>query len=124
MDLRDRRDFLKLCVASVPALAFARGLDAEKVLGAEKAWSSGPTQQAFRTPATLDRYVDPLPIPKRILPHTTSRGIAEYRVRMTEFKQQLHSQLPLARLWGYEGQYPGPIFEAQGGAPIEVRWEN
>lgn len=124
MDLRDRRDFLKLCVASVPALAFARGLDAEKVLGAEKAWSGGPTQQAFRTPATLDRYADPLPIPKRILPHTTSRGIAEYRVRMTEFKQQLHSQLPPARLWGYEGQYPGPIFEAQRGEPIEVLWEN
>jgi spore coat protein A, manganese oxidase len=123
MDVRDRRDFLKLCVASVPALAFARSLDAEQALGAE-ARSGGPTPQAFRTPATLDRYADPLPIPKRILPHGTRNGISQYSVRMTEFKQQLHSQLPPTRLWGYEGQYPGPIFEAHRGTPIEVQWEN
>jgi spore coat protein A len=115
MDLKDRREFLKLCVASAPALAFANGLDAERTQS---------SQPAFRTPATLERYVDPLPIPKRILPHSTRNGVSQYRVRMTEFRQQLHSQLPPTRLWGYEGQYPGPIFEAHRGKPIEVQWEN
>jgi spore coat protein A len=43
---------------------------------------------------------------------------------MLEFKQQMHSQLPPTRLWGYEGQYPGPTIEALRGRPIAVRWEN
>jgi spore coat protein A len=119
MDLKDRRNFLKLCVASVPALVFATGVDAEKTTK-----SVGATPPAFRTPATLDRYIDPLPAPKRILRLRTRNGISQYRVRMVEFTQQLHSQLPPTRLWGYDGQYPGPIFEARRGKPIEVRWEN
>jgi spore coat protein A len=43
---------------------------------------------------------------------------------MLEFKRQMHSQLPPTRLWGYEGQYPGPTIEAIRGSPIEVQWEN
>jgi spore coat protein A len=41
-----------------------------------------------------------------------------------ECSQQMHSQLPPTKLWGYEGHYPGPTFEASRGRPIEVRWEN
>src|SRR3954462_872252 len=115
MDLKDRREFLKLCVASVPALTFANGLAAETTQSA---------QPTLRTPATLERYVDPLPISKHILPHSTRNGVSQYRVRMTEFRQQLHSQLSPTKLWGYEGQYPGPMFEAHQGKPIEVQWEN
>jgi spore coat protein A, manganese oxidase len=47
-----------------------------------------------------------------------------YHVRMMQFAKQLHSQLPATMLWGYEGQYPGPVFEAMRGKPVEVRWEN
>ena len=36
----------------------------------------------------------------------------------------MHSQLPPTRLWGYEGQYPGPTIEALRGRPIVVEWEN
>jgi spore coat protein A len=43
---------------------------------------------------------------------------------MLEFTQQMHSQLPPTRLWGYEGQYPGPTIEALRGRPIVVQWEN
>jgi spore coat protein A len=43
---------------------------------------------------------------------------------MVEFEKQLHSQLPPTKLWGYEGQYPGPVFEAMRNRPVEVRWEN
>jgi spore coat protein A len=52
------------------------------------------------------------------------KDVALYRMRMLEFTQQMHSQLPPTRLWGYEGQYPGPSIEAFRGRPIEVRWEN
>jgi spore coat protein A len=119
MDLKHRRDFLKLCVASVPALVFANGATAD-----ETTQDRGAAQNAYRAPGSLDRYIDPLPIPKRLEPHGTHKGAPQYRVRMQEFKQQLHSQLPPTKLWGYEGHYPGPTFEVHQGRPIEVRWEN
>jgi spore coat protein A len=52
------------------------------------------------------------------------KGALQYRVRMLEASHQMHSQLPPAKVWGYEGQYPGPTFEAERGEPIDVRWEN
>lgn len=115
---RNRRDFLKLCVASVPALVVANRADAEVLL------PGAATQPQYRTPSTLDRYLDPLPIPKRMMPHTRRKDKAQFRVRMVEFKHQMHSQLPPTTAWGYEGQYPGPTFEAMSGVPIEVTWEN
>ena len=72
----------------------------------------------------LSRWVDPLPIPKTLSPIRRTRSRTEYRVRMLEFSKQLHSELPPAKLWGYEGQYPGPIIVTERGEPIEVRWEN
>jgi spore coat protein A, manganese oxidase len=118
MDSTNRRNFLKQCLAAVPAFVLGRGKSALAVEGA-----ADPLPK-YRTPATLDRYIDPLPFPKRIAPYESSNGVDHYRVRMLEFTQQLHSQLPPTRLWGYEGQYPGPTFEALRGRAIEVEWEN
>src|SRR5258708_14665817 len=119
MDLKHRREFLKLCAAAMPALVFANGSDAEKI-----AQNATTTPTAYRTPGALERYIDPLPIPKRLQPHGTHKGASQYRVRMLEFKRQLHSQLPPTKLWGFEGQYPGPTFDVQQVMPIDVRWEN
>jgi spore coat protein A len=118
MGSRNRRDFLKLCAASVPALALANGF------GAREPNSPASAQTAYRTPSTLDRYIDPLPIPKRLIPHGTRKDKVQYGVRMVEFKHQMHSQLPPTTAWGYEGQYPGPTIEAMSGVPVEVIWEN
>src|ERR1700733_15029901 len=118
MNLKKRRDFLKLCLASVPALVFARGAEADATSGHAAALP------VYRKPASLERYIDPLPIPKRLIPETTGNGGTQYRVRMLEFTQQMHSQLPPTRLWGYEGHYPGPTFETLRGEPIAVQWEN
>jgi spore coat protein A len=113
MGAKSRRDFLGLCIASVPALAVA-----SKIRGSET------TQQEYRTPATLERYINPLPIPKTLRPYSTSQAKTRYRVRILECKQQLHSQLPPTTVWGFEGQYPGPTIEAQQNRLIEIRWEN
>ena len=118
MDLRNRREFLKLCAASAPTLVFANSIDADEIKKAAVA------QPAYRTPGTLERFIDPLPIPKRLKPYGTRKDRVQYRMRMLEFSQQLHSQLPPTKLWGYEGQYPGPTIEAVRDRPIEVRWEN
>ena len=109
---RNRRDFLKLCAASVPALVVANGVSAEQIT------AGAPAQSAYRTPSTLDRYIDPLPIPKPLIPHRKRKDKVQYRVRMVEFKHQMHSQLPPTRAWGYEGQYPGPTFDVMSGVPV------
>jgi spore coat protein A len=115
---RNRRDFVKLCVASVPALAVGNRLGAQEL---QKVAASAPV---YQTPAGLDRYIDPLPIPKRLIAEHTHKDKVQYHVRMSEFTHPMHSQLPPTKLWGYEGQYPGPTIEAMSGVPVEVMWEN
>ena len=112
-----RRDFLKLCAASAPSLFCLRNADALLSHPAS-------TDRPGRTASTIDRYIDPLPRLSRLEPHSTRGPADQYRVRMMQFEKPLHSQLPPAKLWGYEGQYPGPIFQAMRGRPIEVEWQN
>jgi spore coat protein A len=109
-----RREFLKTCAATVPGLLLASHASAEK---------SG-AGAGSRTPATLDRYIDRLPVPRLLLPQNKQQEKTEYRVRMLACAQQMHSQLTATRLWGYEGQYPGPTIEAFRNERLEVRWEN
>lgn len=118
MDSPSRRDFLRLCAASVPGWAFAK-----RVEGGEAA-DQAPLPAVYRTPSTLDRYIDPLPIPKQLAATEKQKDKDTYHVRMMEFRKQLHSQLPPTTLWGFEGQYPGPTLEAQTGRPIQVCWKN
>jgi spore coat protein A, manganese oxidase len=118
MNPAKRRDFLKLCIASAPALVFAQ------VVGADDKTGHAAAQPVYRKPGLLERYIDPLPVPRRLMPQSTGEEGVQYRVRILEFTQQLHSQLPPTRLWGYEGQYPGPTIEALRGKPVVVQWEN
>jgi len=104
-----RREFLKWCAATVPGAAHF-GLRA--------------TQPESRPPAQIDRYVDPLPIPQKATPVERHNGQDVYRVRMIETLHRFHSQLAPARVWTYDGQYPGPTFVVLRGSPIVVRWEN
>lgn len=110
-----RRAFLKLCAASVPALVAGNSF--------AEAGSTSPVQNV-QLPDHLTRYIDPLPIPRRLKPHGKHGDAEVYSVRMVQFERPLHSQLPPAKLWGYEGEYPGPQFEALRGRPIEVEWRN
>jgi spore coat protein A len=43
---------------------------------------------------------------------------------MQVVRQKLHRDLPPSTIWAYNGQYPGPTFEARRGQPIAVRWMN
>jgi spore coat protein A len=113
MGFGTRREFLKLCAASAPALSLRGQSPADS--SANKPW---------RTPAIIDRFIDPLPVPNQLRPYRTVGGKTEYRVRMLECAHRLHSQLLPTRLWGFEGQYPGPTFDAVRGHPITVEWEN
>lgn len=68
-------------------------------------------------PRTLRKYADALPRPAKLT--GTFHNIA-----ITEFKQQLHTQLPPTTVWGYNGSYPGPTIEALRGVPTQVLWRN
>jgi len=124
MSSTGRRSFLKLCMQSVPGLLLADRMGAQTGASQAQAPAQSQTRPVYLTPNLIERFIDPLPIPKRLTPVETGKNGDVYHVRMMEFKQQLHSQLPPTRLWGYEGQYPGPTFETTRGKPVEVHWEN
>jgi spore coat protein A len=76
-------------------------------------------------PATLTKYLDPLPIPG-VMPETAPNY---YEIGMWEVTQQLHSLLPPTRVWGYgisqaTASYPAATIEARRGVPVDIRWTN
>ncbi|WP_186577907.1 multicopper oxidase family protein [Aquibacillus kalidii] len=73
----------------------------------------------------LEKFVDKLPIMDTLQPKRfTKNGTPYYEVRMEEFNSKLHRDLPPTRLWGYNGQVPGPTIEVNKGEPIKVKWMN
>ena len=76
-------------------------------------------------PVVLTPYVDALPIPAVAQPVSgVPGGAAEYVIPIREVSQRLHRDLPLTRVWGYGGSYPGPTILATSGVPITVTWQN
>jgi spore coat protein A len=75
-------------------------------------------------PASLSKFVDPLPLLPVLAPTGMQAGLPFYEVAMTQFAQQLHAELPPTTLWGYGGRYPGPTIEARVGQALRFRWTN
>jgi spore coat protein A len=73
----------------------------------------------------LAPFLDSLPRPAVAIPESgISGGRAHYRFFMQEQFQQLHSELPPTRVWGYNGVYPGPTIEARRDSLVTVQWIN
>ncbi|MGA7521390.1 MAG: multicopper oxidase [Acidobacteriaceae bacterium] len=123
MSFRSRREFLQLCAASVSGAILRPRADAGVV---QTKPSSSPPSPPIPSPPlpVLQRYVDPLRLPRRMEPLRSGRDGDEYIIRLREFSRPLHSQLPPTRLWGFEGEYPGPTFEAWRGRPVVTEWRN
>jgi len=80
----------------------------------------GARPKLFAQPgADLTPYLDALPIPG-VLRQTPGNT----RVVMSEFRQQLHRNLPPTKLWGYNGTYPGPTIEVTRGTPASFLWDS
>ncbi len=90
----------------------------------------GATCATVECPVILTPYLDPLPLPAVAAPISGQAGsTATYDMYMREFPQQLHSQLPPTRVWGFASGmsapgYPGPTIEARRDQPVTVRWVN
>lgn len=72
----------------------------------------------------LSKFMDALPIPETLKPFRKDKEGAHYEVKMTETRHKFHRDLGPARIWGYNGQYPGPVIDVDRGDPIHVSWEN
>ncbi len=70
---------------------------------------------------TLTSYVDPLPVPQIIRPAQSGAAV---HIRMRQFIQKVHRDLPATSLWGYNSMWPGPTFEVRKGQPLSVKWTN
>jgi len=76
-------------------------------------------------PIDLQPFIDPLPVPPVAQPISGEPGgEAHYEIAITEQFQQLHSELPPTRVWGYNGLYPGPTIEAWRDETVTVTWIN
>ena len=90
----------------------------------------GSTCALAECPVILTPFLDALPIPGVATPISgQSGGVATYDLTMTEFQQQMHSQLPPTTVWGYgDGTAapgtPGPVIEARSDQAVTVNWIN
>ena len=72
----------------------------------------------------LEPFVDPLPVPRLLLPVVANASSQHYRVTLSEFHQKLHRDLPPTTLWGFEGAMPGPTIVAERNRRVQVEWIN
>jgi spore coat protein A len=79
----------------------------------------GPPAHRAPPPIALASYVTPFSIPPVIRP-----GAAPVQIRMRPFRHRAHRDLPVTPMWGYNGMWPGPTFEARKGQPVSVKWAN
>jgi spore coat protein A len=69
----------------------------------------------------LAPFIDGLPVPQRLIAEE-HRGSLVVRIRMGEHR--FHRDLPVSKIWGYEGMVPGPTIEAERGHPVTIEWRN
>ncbi len=87
--------------------------------------SSAVTGQTHLDPATLTKYVDPLPVPAKL------DGTVAQTITASEFTQQvLPSNFKVGPyggktlVWGYNNSYPGPTMVANRNIPTHVTYQN
>lgn len=72
----------------------------------------------------LEPFVDPLFIPPVLRQNGVKQGSCDQKIRISEFRQKLHRDLPPSIVWGFEGSTPGPTIQAKRGHPLTIEWSN
>jgi spore coat protein A, manganese oxidase len=80
---------------------------------------------------SLQKFVDPLPIPRVLSPQGTRPGpenpapqLPYYRLAMEAVESRIHRDLKPTRFWGFGGSSPGPTLETRSGRGLLVEWAN
>ncbi|HEX6538724.1 MAG TPA: multicopper oxidase domain-containing protein [Candidatus Dormibacteraeota bacterium] len=71
--------------------------------------------------APLAPFVDPLPVPRRLIAAEHGHRL---RVPIRSAPHRFHRDLPPSMIWGYDGIVPGPTIEAERGQPVTIEWRN
>ncbi len=69
----------------------------------------------------LSPFVDQLPAPSRLV---AAEHDGRLTVRIRTGEHRFHRDLPVSRIWGFEGVVPGPTIEAERGQAVTVEWRN
>ncbi len=117
-----------LCTTPTGACCFANGT-CQVLRQADCTSGSGVYQgnsvACGTCPILLAPFVDALPLPSTAVPTSGfPGGAATYSIPIREFAKLLHRDLPPTRMWGYNGQYPGPTIEAFRNQLVTVTWVN
>jgi spore coat protein A, manganese oxidase len=92
---------------------------------------TGVMGRAMLAPETLEKFVDPLPIPAVVAPAGTrpdpeqaGRRAKFYRLAMRQVQVKAHRDMPATGMWGFGNSVPGPTIETRSGEPLLVEWAN
>lgn len=72
----------------------------------------------------LKPFVDALPVPRYISPKERHKCFTYYEIAMKEFYHTFHKDLKPTKIWGYDGQFPGPVINVNQGECAHVKWMN
>lgn len=72
----------------------------------------------------LEKFVQPLPVPEERTPDGKRDGAEYHHVEVTQSQQRFHPELPKTTIWGYDGQFPGPIIAGWRGERLFIEFDN
>ncbi len=64
-------------------------------------------------------FMDKLRLPT-VLKAKKVKGVATYTMTMMEAEVRCHSSLPMTKVWGFNGEFPGPTIVADKGKPVRI----
>lgn len=96
------------------------------VLFGNAASASTLVPQTPLDPNTIPKYVDPLPVPKKLTGRTLKIRAREADAQILPVTDGARNPtgFTTTRVWAYDGSYPGPTIEAKRGKPTSVLWRN
>lgn len=72
----------------------------------------------------LKPFSDELPIPQYAVPKEKHKCFTYYEIGMKEFYHQFHKDLKPTKVWGYNGQLPGPLVNVERGECTHIKWSS
>jgi spore coat protein A len=72
----------------------------------------------------LEKYVQPLPIPEARTPDGKRKGADYHEIQVTETTHSFHPELEDTTIWGFDGQFPGPLLEGDRNEKLAIEFDN
>lgn len=98
-----------------------------RLIGAAGAFAFLPKKALSQMPgmggSSLMPFMDPLRFPTVLKPKKV-KGVATYTMNMMEAEVRCHSSLPMTKVWGFNGEFPGPTIVADKGKPVRITQTN